>query len=249
MHMRRMQTIALIVSLFLLAGCGTWKKAKEVYRGYVMPAEVELDKKSGLAEAEKRLARLSAPVDAELERLVRELQVLGGPGEQQAFSGLSQEFPWVNEVLAVDVEGKVLRRHPEHPVKTLNVRQLAEQSRQWTDRSTHSLVVETPLGPEMVVLRPFHEDNEKQGYLIAHFDFRSLVNRSPGSDKLVVFTRDRVLWSGGFSQAPRQLLASNWDKFLEGGVTGELEVQAGRFFWLARYVGQEPLFYAVPVEG
>jgi hypothetical protein len=247
--MWRMATILLIPSLFLLSGCGTWEKAKAFYRGYVLPAEVELDKGSGLEQVEKRLARLSAPVDAELERLVRELQVLDPRGGEQGLSDVIAEFSWVNEVVAVDPKGNVLRRHPEHPVKTVDLGELARRAEAWTDRSLHSLVVETSLGPEMVLLKPFFQDNEKKGYLMAHFDLRSLVERSPEPKEMVIFTKNRVLWPGGFSSAPEELAASKWDAFLESSVTGEVDTKAGRFFWLARYVGQEPLFYAVPAEG
>jgi hypothetical protein len=244
-----MQTIVFLLSLLMLAGCGTWQKAKEAYRGYIMPAEVELDKDSGLERTEKRLARLSAPVDAELERLVREFQVLDPRSGDQGLADLVDEFSWVNAVVAVDPQGNVLRRHPEHSVKTVDIQELAQQADTWTDRSMHSLVLQTALGPEMVLIKPFFQDNEKEGSLMAHFDLRSLVHRSPGPEGMVIFTQDRVLWPGDFTSAPEQLAASNWDAFLENGVTGEVEVEAGRFFWLARYVGQEPLFYAVPAEG
>lgn len=238
-------SLVALACLLVVSGCGFWKKVKSSYKGTILPAKVELEKEPAVQGARGKMAHLFGPLDQNLEFMLRELRIKTDRPQGQWLRDLHRRFSWINGVAVVDRGGSVHTQHPESPVKRLDYAALANVDSDWQNRKLRIAVQETELGPEVFVLSPYFQRNEWQGLIAVHFDPRTLARMSPRPEELLLLDRDMLLWSGGYRESARELSRLDWKALLKDDVNGHVTVQGKRFYWLARYVGSDPLIYAV----
>jgi len=252
---RSVLSAALLLSLVLpLTACGladtqTWKSGRRLYYTYVnTPAKLDLDEPVLPSEADKCLSARLMEIDTQLTALERTLDALTGmPADAEAAGSLLRRFPWLSGLVAVDPVGNIMASIPGIPLKQLDFTPLLEPGPKTAARTVRTAVQDTPLGPEIMVARPFMNGPDLEALLIATFDFRALLPyvQSPGD--LVVRSPDVLLWSGDLHYDQTPLNAVDWEQTLRKSSYGELESSTGSYVWLTRYLGLVPLVFATPL--
>jgi hypothetical protein len=105
-------------------------------------------------------------------------------------------------------------------------------------------VQDTPLGPEIVLARPFLVDDQLQVLLVASFDFRALLPYVSSPGDLVVRSADTLLWCGDLDYSETPMAAVDWPSYLKENSHGELSDDHGAMLWVSRYLGGKPLVFA-----
>ena len=237
--------VFLSVPVLLLTGCRAWNVTKDVYRGYVLPAEVDVHAKADVDETVKELAASVTPVDQGLESLLRSLRSMDSPTEE-GFLALLSAYPWLNGAVAFTPSGRILQRVPEQSVKQIHIQDLLQDMH--TGKTSMDLVVvQSDLGPEMCVINPMQNGGEVEDYVAVHFDPRSLVQQGPRPDSLLLVHQGSVVWSGLGGEVESRIQELNWEQLLQSEVQGDFVLSQQRFGWLARYIGVHPLVYVVRI--
>ncbi len=243
----RLSLLALLISL---AGCSTiqsaWDKTADAYETYVDPKpEIDLDRRPGLSRNEQLLATQFSLMDQHLEEILRTLAPQDRFPPSPWFAAFLERFPWVNAVLAVDAQGRLLTSHPETPLKNIDLEPLLEREWSMLQRGLQGFVEETPLGPEVIIAGPFFRDGTWQGLIIAHFDPRALVAFATASERLVLLTPETLLWTGVDLEITRKISEAPWESILRDRVHGRRSTETRSFLWLSRPIGALQLIYAL----
>ena len=243
----RLSLLALLISL---AGCSTiqsaWDKTADAYETYVDPKpEIDLDRRPGLSRNEQLLATQFSLMDQHLEEILRTLAPQDRFPPSPWFTAFLERFPWVNAVLAVDAQGRLLTSHPETPLKNIDLEPLLEREWSMLQRGLQGFVEETPLGPEVIIAGPFFRDGTWQGLIIAHFDPRALVAFATASERLVLLTPETLLWTGVDLEITRKISEAPWESILRDRVHGRRSTETRSFLWLSRPIGTLQLIYAL----
>lgn len=238
-----------------LAGCGltdtqAWKSSRRFYYSHVnTPAKLDLSEPGDLSEADSRLAARLMAVDAQLTDLERALEALGGPPDQAGVEALMRRFPWLSGLTLVDAGGTVMASLPPVPLKQLDFASLLEPDPKTSPRALRAAVQDTPLGPEMLMGRPFLNGSDMRSMLVASFDFRSLLPYVSSPGDLIVRSPDVLVWSGDLYYDETALGGTDWPELLRkkshGAMTGK-SGKTGSMVWMVRYVGGLPLVFATP---
>ena len=248
---------ALVAMCACLAGCGsatwdsTWKGTKSLYRSYLNPpASIDYEDKGSLGEAEMLLATQMKRIDSQLLALERHLENDDKPPTPDSVAALFSRFPWVAGFAAVDVSGQVLAQEPPVGLKQLDFAAILElKPRGAGIRGIRGMVQNTPLGPEVFAAVPVYRNMELMGYLVSHFDMRTLIPLAENPGDLVVLAPQAVLWPGRFVVESTPLAGQDWNAIVKSSITGTVSNAQGEFLWVARFIGTEPLIFAVPVRG
>ena len=259
MVLRRSCVLALMVGVAAasLVGCefssqSAWKSTKSLYSEYLNPpASIDYGDKGSLSDAEAALAIRMRGIDRQLTRLERRMENADRAPSPQMVSQLFGEFPWLSGFAAVDAaSGTVLVQEPPMGLKQLDFQPLLEQKgRGNRDRALRALVQDTPLGPEVLVGVPVYNSLDLMGLVIVHFDLRGLVPTGVQPEEMVVLAPEAVLWSGRFDIASTPLAGRDWRALTRSQTSGTVSSDNGQFLWMARFIGTEPLIFAVPVSG
>lgn len=238
--------------LGLVSGCSTmesaWKGTKKVYRDYVNTnPSVDLDDPAAGAEEEQKLALLFGPMDRRLNQLQHFVEGKDAPPEDAFFRELMYRFQWISGIAVVDTLGNVHRQIPETSIKPLLVNEFMESVDDWSDHSLKAAGFDTDFGPEIYIGLPFYQEDKWQGATLIYFDPRTLVKFSPDPDELIVLTPDLPLWKGKYSE-DCSVCKADWPDILEKDVGGEWSDNGNEYYWLARYLGDLRLIYAVSVS-
>ena len=233
--------------LFGLAGCGGWETTKKIYQGAILPAEIDLEQDSGLSATEHKMARLFKEIDQNIEDLSRQLLVQESLPDQGWMRSQVSRFSWLNGVLAWNREGDLVRRYPEQAIKQpdLEALQTTNSTSAQSLRALSFQVQASELGPEIVVIRPLYQAAELSGNIAAHFDPRTLASLSEEPQDVIIFTPGHMLWDGENQTVSQELTSIDWEQNLEHKCAGRVEIQDRAYYWIARYIGDKPLFYAV----
>ena len=240
--------VALCLSLLVgAAGCGLWESTKKIYKGAILPAEVDLDQESGLSETEQLMARLFKEIDQHIEDLSRELLVQEGLPDQEWMQSQTSQFPWLNGIMAWHRDGRLVAKFPEHSIKQPDLQglQTTNSTSIQNLRSLTFQVQASDLGPELFIIRPLYQAAAPNGSIAAHFDPRSLASLSDDPGRLLLFTPEHMLWDGHHETMSEKLAGIDWNQELEHRAAGRVEIEDRAFYWMARYIGDKPLFYAV----
>lgn len=238
-----------------LSGCGltdtqAWKSSRRFYYSHVnTPARLDLSEPGSLSEADSRLATRLMAVDAQLTDLERALEALGGPPDQAGVEALMRRFPWLSGLTLVDSSGTVMASLPPALLKQLDYTRLLELAPKESPRALRADVQDTPLGPEVLMARPFLNGSEMHSMLVATFDFRSLLPYVSTPGDLIVRSPDVLLWSGDLYYEETALGGVDWPELLRrksyGTLTGKTGA-SGNMVWMVRYMGGLPLVFATP---
>ncbi len=243
-------TVVLIVLCLVSAGCGGFKQVKETSEDIIWSEEIELEGESELNPAQQRMARIVYPVDTRLQSLIQAVRTMEPKkGEGAGFSDLLSEFPWVAGVAVVSPEGEIRASQPENDQGLPRLEKVVRQASQWDDRDLHALYGKSRFGMDAVLLEALYSSGRHTGYLVVSFDFSSLMERTSRRKELVAVSQGEVLWAGGYDGASKRLAQLEWDQRLESRAWGRCRVKEGMFLWMARYIGEEPFFYAVKIQG
>ena len=238
-----------------LSGCGltdtqAWKSSRRFYYAHVnTPAKLDLSDPAGLSRADSRLASRLMAVDEQLTGLERALEALGTVPDQAAVDELLRRFPWLSGLTLTDAAGAVIAAEPAMSLKQLDYTPLLEPAPESTPRALRAAVQDTPLGPEVLVARPFLVGSELQALLVAAFDFRSLLPYVSTPGDLVVRTPEVLVWSGDLFYEDTPLAGTDWNALLakrSPGIVEPASGESGSFVWLVRYLGGRPLVFATP---
>lgn len=244
-----LRAVAVVVLLSLVcAGCGAFGGVKDASEEIIWSEEVDFQDQSGLDAAEQRMARIVYPVDTRLQSLIEAVRTLEPTSGQDAdLEGLLAEFSWIRGTATIDADGEVRSSLPREDDPPAAIGDVVSKAEQWEDRELHALYGKDRYGADVVLLKGLYSGASRTGYLVAAFDFSSLMADFPQAEELVAVSRGRVLWPGRYDRASERLAETSWDDRLDGGAWGRRSVGDRVFFWMARYIGQEPFFYAVEV--
>jgi len=245
--------IFLCALVLLLSGCSTardvWDKTSDLYETYIDPKPtLDLQRSDGVSKKEQQLAMQFSVMDQQLELLLRSLAPQDVFPSPAWFNDMNHRFPWLTGIMAVDTQGEILARHPEAPLKLISTAPLLEKEWSIIQRGLEGYVLDTSLGPELVVAGPFFRDGLWQGLLAVHFDPRNLIDLSQEPDSLVLLTPEALLWSGPDQSSGLELLNAPWDELLKNRVQGRWLSENRVFAWISRPVGEMRLIYAVAVD-
>jgi hypothetical protein len=232
--------------LGLMSGCGLFTDQEKPYRGCFWPAEVELNKQAELSAEEQALADLFCDVDRRLESLLADLHSIERQPDQQWMKTLASKHSWLNGVFFAQPSGQVEERYPQTPIKQLDAAALLGAVDQDGRVGLRYRVQETSLGDEFSVVKPIYKGLSRHGYLVVHFDLRSILGFCSNSERMALLSPDRLLWSGKVAGSAG-LESLDWPEMLKDRVSDTLEMNGKRFYWLARYVGCDPLIYVVEI--
>ena len=107
---------------------------------------------------------------------------------------------------------------------------------------------DTPLGPEILIARPFLQEDQLQVLLVATFDFRALLPFASSPGDIIVRSADVLIWSGDMDYAATPMASINWEEYLKEHSDGILTNENGSIMWISRYVGGKPLVFASPLR-
>lgn len=250
----RLACLALSVSVAFVCGCGqtgheTWKGTKEYYKEYLNPpAEVDYGVKGCNGEEELLMAQSFVGMDRQLYLLERSLDSVGRPNAELV-ENLLRQYPWLAGVAAVTAEGQIVAQFPEISMKPMEYSSLIEQDPKQHIRDLRGAVLDTLLGPEVIIATPMYDSATFIGLFATHFDMRALLAYAKAPQDIVVLSEGHVLWAGRFDVSSTPLSDVDWSTVLSESISGRLANEKGEFFWIARYIGHTPLIFAVPVEG
>lgn len=240
----------------LLTGCADssfesgWRSTKTFYSNHInTPAVINYDDKGSLSEAETALARRMRGIEQELYSLERVMANSDRAPSPEVVTSILGRFPWLSGMALLDVNGELRAQQPM-PMKSLDFSPLLGLSGRGNDpRGLRGMVQDTPLGAEVSLAIPIYRDAELMALLIAYFDMRALLAYAEEPGDLVVVAPEAVLWSGRFAIEGTPLGTHDWKALTRSNSLGTVSNQNGEFLWMSRFLGTQPLVFAVPTKG
>lgn len=242
--------------LLCLTGCGltvddTTQSAKRVYKSYInVDPKLDLEFEGLGGDDEEFLARQFGPADRRLDAMLRELYAQETlPASPAWLDEFMIRHPFLSGVAVVDLSGRVVRQVPETGLKPFNPGGIFSQQEAAKKRKAVSYFeTGSELGAEAYVGQPFFKENDLKGFLVAHFDPRSLAMQAPEPEKLLIFHYGGVLWASDPAAVPSALTKTPWKDVVRSDVDGAVKSEGKRYVWLARSFAGQHIIYAAPVE-
>ena len=242
--------LCLLPALVLaLPGCsmveGYYKDSKKFYYKHInTPATVDITDRTVLEDDERGLAQRMMALDNELIRLEKALDAFATPPDGQGAAELLRRFPWLSGLAMVAPDGTLGASIPPVPLKQLDYTPLLTTAPKALPRDLRAFVQDTPLGPEIVLARPFLQEDQLQLFLVASFDFRALLPYVSSPGDLVVRSADTLIWCGDVDYEASPMGKVEWASLLKEESSGELSNESGSMVWVTRYLGGKPLVFA-----
>ncbi len=252
--MRSRICLCLLASLaLLLPGCSyveqKYKDTKVFYHTHInRPTKLDISERTELEASERGLVQRMMVLDEELGRLEKALDAFATPPDAEGAQSLLRRFPWLSGLAMVAPDGTLGASVPPVPLKQLDYTPLLELAPKALPRDLRSFVQDTPLGPEIVLARPFLVDDQLQVLLVASFDFRALLPYVSSPGDLVVRSADTLLWCGDLDYSATPMAAVDWPSYLKENSHGELSDDNGAMLWVSRYLGGKPLVFATKAQ-
>lgn len=249
--------LVLLLALALSNGCSSnqtvknaWKSTKGVWYTYANPkADIDYEETGALGPEQMALATRMMGIDVQLTQLERVMINADKPPTSEWLGQFFSRFPWVSGFAGVKADGQIIGQEPSMPLKPLDYMPLLEEDGKQGMRDLRGYVQDTPLGPEVFLATPLYDGSNFLGVVIAHFDMRALLTFSTKPEELVILSPEAVLWPGKFDLASTPLHGVKWLEVVKGSSSGTLSNSTGSFHWVLRYLGNQPLIFAVPATG
>lgn len=243
----------LSVSTLTLSGCaqmkGAYKETKTFYHTHInRPSKLDMTERTELEQSQRDLVQSIMPIDEELTKLEKALDALATPPDAQAAADLLRRFPWLSGLSMIAPDGTLGASIPSTPIKQLDYAPLLELAPKALPRDLRASVQDTPLGPEILLARPFLQEDQLQLLLVATFDFRALLPFAASPGDFIVRSGDVLIWSGDMDYAATPLASIDWTEYLKEHSDGMLTNDNGTMMWISRYIGGIPLVFAAPVR-
>lgn len=256
-HSKKSCLLLILLALVLSTGCSSnqsmknaWKSTKGMWYTYASPkADIDYEDTGNLGPEQMALATRMMGVDVQLSQLERVMINADKPPTGPWLGQFFSKFPWVSGFAGMKADGQILGQEPAIPMKSLDYSPLLEADKKQGMRELRGYVQDTPLGPEVMLATPLYDSETFLGVVVAHFDMRALLSFSTKPEELVILSPDLVLWPGKFDIAATPLAGVKWNALLKSSSNGALSNARGSFHWVARYLGNLPLIFAVPSAG
>ena len=254
----RSRHFALVVCLLCLclpalSGCmqvkSAYKETKTFYRTHInRPSTLDTEERTVLEKSQRDLVQSVMPIDEELTKLEKALDAMATPPDAEAAASFLRRFPWLSGLSMVAPDGTLGASIPGTPLKQLDYTPLLELAPKALPRDLRASIQDTPLGPEILVARPFLQEDQLQVLLVATFDFRALLPFAASPGDFIVRSGDVLIWSGDMDYASTPLASINWTEYLKEHSDGILSNENGSMMWISRYIGGKPIVFAAPVK-
>ena len=243
----------LAASLPGLGGCAqvnqAYKETKTFYHTHInRPSTLNTEERTVLEDPQRALVQSIMPIDEELTKLEKALDALATPPDAEAAANLLRRFPWLSGLSMVAPDGTLGASIPGTPLKQLDYMPLLELAPKALPRDLRCSVQDTPLGPEILIARPFLQEDELKLLLVATFDFRALLPFASSPGDIIVRSADVLVWSGDLDYSATPMASIDWAEYLKEHSYGVLTNDNGSMMWITRYVGGRPLVFASPVH-
>ncbi|MFP4399165.1 MAG: hypothetical protein ACLFPK_03560 [Desulfonatronovibrio sp.] len=209
--------------------------------------ELEMDR-SDISSMEKRLADNIYPMDTQLTRLLRTLSVKDTYPSLSWKTEVMSKFFWLNEIVVLDKDHKVISRYPETGIKELTFEPVFPEALSLKQDKIMLAIEHTPLGSEILVVSSVFQDFELTGIIIAGFDPRTFIAQSKTPEEVILVSDQEIVWTGQFEHLRPELEKINWDNLVSRKINGQIQLEKEKFFWFARAVGQDWLIYLIKTE-
>lgn len=250
----RPRLLCILAALVLaLPGCavveGYYKDTKKFYHEHInRPSTLDVTDRTVLENAESSLVQRMVVLDNELIKLEKALDAFATPPDGAGASALLRRFPWLSGLAMIAPDGTLGASIPPVPLKQLDYSPLLETAPKALPRDLRSFVQDTPLGPEIVLARPFLQEDQLQVILVASFDFRALLPYVSSPGDLVVRSADTLIWCGDIDYASCPMAKEDWSALLKEESYGTLTNENGTMIWVSRYLGGKPIVFATNVR-
>lgn len=244
--MPKILTIALAVLIF--SGCNPWETTKRLYQNRGFPVHIDLQNKTDLDEDEKKLAKALLETDRRIEQLRRSMDRLTQPPGGDWMQHQLRTMPWLNGLQTLSPDGRPLAKFPKSPVKKVDLAAIHALLVDTASDSMRLAPQTTEFGPEVCLVKPFFDRTTSLGCLLAHFDLRSLLSEQTPAKDIIVFVPGELLWTGRNEELAHALIKQDWEALLQNDYQGEIRLQGQSVYWLVRFIGADPLIYAVQTE-
>lgn len=247
----------MMFAIVILSGCGAYQPTKNVWKGtkslwytYVSPpASVDYEDRGKLPDEEAILAKNMKGVDEQLSRLERVMQNADKPPTQPWLDNLFENFSWLDGFAGVKYDGTILGQQPAESLKDLDFIPLLYEDKKQNSRSLRADVQPSPLGPEILVAAPLYDGVDFLGIVVAYFEMRSLMRYSANPQDMVILSPSALLWPGKYDFAATPLASVNWGDVVQKSVAGTCTNNNGSFFYMVRYLANQPLIFAIAQKG
>lgn len=247
----------LMFAIVVLSGCGAYQPTKNVWKGtkslwytYVSPpASVDYEDRGELPKEEALLAKSMKGVDEQLSRLERVMQNADKPPTQPWLDNLFENFPWLDGFAGVKYDGAILGQQPAESLKELDFIPLLYEDKKQNSRALRADVQPSPLGPEILIAAPLYDGVDFLGIVVAYFEMRTLMRYSANPQDLVILSPSALLWPGKYDYAATPLASVNWSEVVQKSVAGTCTNNNGSFFYMVRYLANQPLIFAIAQKG
>lgn len=209
--------------------------------------ELEMDK-SDITSMEKRLADNIYPMDTQLTRLLRTLSVRDTYPPLSWKKKVMSEFYWLNEIVVLDKDQKILSRYPETSIKELGFEPVFPEALSLKQDKVMLALEHTPLGSEILMVSSVFQDFELTGVIIAGFDPRTFIAQSKNPEEIILVSDQEIVWTGQFDHLRPDLEKISWENVISGKISGQIQLDKDKFFWFARAVGQDWLIYLIKTD-
>ncbi len=256
---KRFTTVCLFltVAAIVTAGCSSnqtvhdaWKTTKGLWYTYASPpATIDYEESGEMSVHELALATRMMGIDIQLGQLERVMSNADKPPTNEWLQNFFARFPWMGGFAGVKADGQIIGQEPAAPMKSLDFLPLLEEDEKQNMRALRGYVEDTPLGAEVFLAAPLYDASDFLGVVVAHFDMRALLRYATDPEELVIVAPQAVLWSGRYDIAATPMSGVDWGEVVRKNSRGTVSNAAGSFYWVARYLGNQPLIFAVPVSG
>ncbi len=243
----------ILVSLILLAGCSTnqtvknaWKATRSSWYSYVnKPAVVDYEETGEIDAYEASLATRMIGIDVQWQSLERAMSNADKPPTSEWVQAFFARFPWLTGFAGVNAEGKIVGQ--AGPELGLDFAPLLEVDKKQNVHALRGVVQETSSGPIISLATPLYKDTDFLGVVVAYFDMRALMRYCTNPEELIVLSPQAVLWPGKFNVESTPLTQVKWEEVLARSSHGTVSDSSGSFYWINRYLGNQPIIFAVPI--
>lgn len=249
--------LAVIMAIFFGAGCSSnqtvknvWKNTKGTWYTYISPpASIDYSETGDMDANDVALVTRMMGIDIQLSNLEKVMHNADKPPTQEWMAAFFARFPWMDGFAGVKADGQIIGQEPAIPMKPLEFSPMLEEDAKQNLRALRGHVQDTSMGPEVFLAAPLYDAQNFLGIVVAYFDMRTLLRYSTNPDELVILAPQAVLWPGKYDYDATPLAALKWDDVVLKASRGTASNTQGTFYWVVRYLGNQPLIFAVPVSG
>lgn len=213
------------------------------------PATIDYDEKGDMQAYEVALATRMVGIDMQLSSLEKVMSNADKPPTNEWVSAFFTRFPWISGFTGLKADGTIIGQVPSAPIKPLDFLPLLEEDKKQNFRALRGNVQDTPMGPEVFLAAPLYDGHDFLGVVSAHFDMRALLRFSSSPEELVILAPQALLWAGSYDFASTPMAGIKWDEIVLKQSRGTVTNANGVFYWTLRYLGNQPIIFAVPVKG